>query len=1198
MTLAQGPSLAFILPIRNYPAEAMRRCIESIRRQASAEIADIVLADFGSAPDHAAAARALAEACNARHVWFDEKGPWNRSRAINLGVRATTAPIIVTTDADLVFATNFTTTILDVAKKADGAFYAHAPMMDLPANLSVDLNDYDADYDRLLTVAKERVWSKGNVIFSRALFEQMRGWEEAYIIWGCEDNDFFDRATRSGAHVFDLTGITSYLHHWHPSNKRGREAGAQVARNQLMFWPVEKKIPVRRTGPLANEAPLPEHAPFQTPTVSIVITGAADKAAADATRASLDAQTFRDMDIQCVESTLGKGQMPEMTGDIIGLIPAGTQFPNEDALTWHVLIPLLKGEMPSLSFMWRRPSSYTAERQIVSASAPQPAATPKPALSKAPVFGNYGATKTYALPEAIKTAMLFSRAPIRNDADLADTIAGEKVIAEMTDDAFTILQAQRGENPGDLYFDYWTALVHMERGAYRLAYDLLAKVLQAGLNHWRIAWTLAQAAAKVGDIPAVDHICKQIVQGLPKFWFARELPKHARGHYAQSDQEAVIERFFREKPPRDRIFVEVGGFDGVHYSNVRRLQEAHGWTGLSVEPVTKNYKKLSKSYQGRPVVCVHAAVGMQQGEAELHVSTYPHLPDWGSDVATFVPDRKAEWVSKFSAEWTTERVSVKPLTTILDENGISRFDLLSVDVEGHDLVVVQSLDFTRFRPQLIVIEYGKDRAPILAFLTEKGYTLHHDNGVDLFMRDTTPSPVARPHKIKGTEAAARLNPHLLSLVTLPPEVTVADYLPQRLLDARRFDIALKYLYAHERYLKIDSNFGKRAYLAHIGVFNGFKEGDGSGKSDPDAFVSAFDAVISSVAKKGFDGCISSVPIDRHGVVIDGAHRVAACLAMGTPVSCVELPCDAKVYDYRYFRDRDRFFAGGLEPRYSDAAALAYARLKTNTHVVSLFPAGQGHDGDVHAIIERYARIVYAKACNIAREAAPLLMRQVYEQEPWLGDWSNNFRGAQNKGARCFAGTGPLRALLIETDNPETLRACKNEIRALYANGQDAVHINDTHVETEMLAKIYFNDNSIAFLNSARPQAYGPFNEQFARYRKVLKDAGFNTEFFCIEGSAIMAAYGIRSSRDLDYISFRDQAPDFGTKLIGNHASELKHHVYGRDEIIFDPARHFYFCGLKIATLDVLRSMKAKRAEKPKDFDDVKLIDEWIQRGRE
>ena len=286
-------SMAVVMPVRNYAAAAMKRCIESLRRQETdPNKLDILIADFGSSPEQAAAVKELAAATGARYVWFDEKGPWNRSRAINLGVRATTAPIVVTSDADLVFPQNFTETVLGLADTYAGReVYAYAPMMDLPENIAIDLDDYEADYRRLLSVAKERVWSRGNVIFSRTLFERMRGWEEAYEIWGCEDNDFFDRAKRSGAAVVDLKGVTSYLHHWHISNKRGAEAAAQVARNQVMCWPLEGRTPVVRTGSFAADAALAVHKVFQLPSVAIFIAGN-DAAKVETTRAAIAVQTY------------------------------------------------------------------------------------------------------------------------------------------------------------------------------------------------------------------------------------------------------------------------------------------------------------------------------------------------------------------------------------------------------------------------------------------------------------------------------------------------------------------------------------------------------------------------------------------------------------------------------------------------------------------------------------------------------------------------------------------------------------------------------------------------------------------------------------------------------------------------------------------------------------------------------------------
>lgn len=85
------------------------------------------------------------------------------------------------------------------------------------------------------------------------------------------------------------------------------------------------------------------------------------------------------------------------------------------------------------------------------------------------------------------------------------------------------------------------------------------------------------------------------------------MPRQEDGYYSQLDQDKVIEAFFRRHGPKHRRFVEVGAFDGIHYSNVRRLHEAYGWTGVSIEPVRKNFQRLLDSYAGSGVHCVRAA---------------------------------------------------------------------------------------------------------------------------------------------------------------------------------------------------------------------------------------------------------------------------------------------------------------------------------------------------------------------------------------------------------------------------------------------------------------------------------------------------------------------------------------------------------------------------------------------------------------
>ena len=272
--------------------------------------------------------------------------------------------------------------------------------------------------------------------------------------------------------------------------------------------------------------------------------------------------------------------------------------------------------------------------------------------------------------------------------------------------------------------------------------ELLKKILEVGRNivssqpsNWKAMWLIALVAWKLGAIDLVDKACKIVLSLNKEFWFARELPKHARGYYSQLGQDEFIERYFSERKPRSKTFVEVGAFDGIHYSNVRRLVEKYGWHGVSIEPVGKNYAKLCQSYLGYDVKCIQAAVSNHTGTAEMNVSTYPHLPEWGSDVASLSTEDNARWTKTYGAKWGKETVEVKTLTDIFSENGLKNVDLLSIDAEGHDVEVLEGLDFSQHKPQLVVVEYRDKREELVRRITAKGYSVIYDTQKTLFFSD-------------------------------------------------------------------------------------------------------------------------------------------------------------------------------------------------------------------------------------------------------------------------------------------------------------------------------------------------------------------------------------------------------------------------------------------------------------------------------
>ena len=69
-------------------------------------------------------------------------------------------------------------------------------------------------------------------------------------------------------------------------------------------------------------------------------------------------------------------------------------------------------------------------------------------------------------------------------------------------------------------------------------------------------------------------------------------------------------------------------------------------------------------------------------------------------------------------------ISVTTLSTILDEVNVKNIDLLSLDVEGYELNVLQGLNLNKYRPTYLLIEIYKEFFDdIHNYLTENNYKL-------------------------------------------------------------------------------------------------------------------------------------------------------------------------------------------------------------------------------------------------------------------------------------------------------------------------------------------------------------------------------------------------------------------------------------------------------------------------------------------
>ena len=167
---------------------------------------------------------------------------------------------------------------------------------------------------------------------------------------------------------------------------------------------------------------------------------------------------------------------------------------------------------------------------------------------------------------------------------------------------------------------------------------------------------------------------------------------------------SIYQREFQGR--MDGTFVDVGANDGYFSSNVWGLAVA-GWRGLCLEPVPELVEKCRGQYKDYPLVEVlEAAAGAQDGIVTLYLN--------GNSTINRETALKGPWGSDYDLNDTIQVKGVR-LNTLLGQYKIpDTFEVLSIDVEGAELEVLDGIDFDLWHPHLVIIETCKDH-PIQSF---------------------------------------------------------------------------------------------------------------------------------------------------------------------------------------------------------------------------------------------------------------------------------------------------------------------------------------------------------------------------------------------------------------------------------------------------------------------------------------------------
>lgn len=202
---------------------------------------------------------------------------------------------------------------------------------------------------------------------------------------------------------------------------------------------------------------------------------------------------------------------------------------------------------------------------------------------------------------------------------------------------------------------------------------------------------------------------------------------HGQGakHHNAEDMH-VFEHFFSHagRPPFhwNGTYVEMGGADGVSISNTYFFESELGWSGLLVEP-SSSYRKLVSRRSSRNTM-LNEAVCSSPGNVTWVESD---LARASTDVSGILSTLSTYNLKRYHSHSHRTTIRCQPLSAMLRAASIESIDFFSLDTEGSELSVLESMNWSIPISVLLVeldaTNRSKDES-VRMLLRSRGYRQH------------------------------------------------------------------------------------------------------------------------------------------------------------------------------------------------------------------------------------------------------------------------------------------------------------------------------------------------------------------------------------------------------------------------------------------------------------------------------------------
>lgn len=177
--------------------------------------------------------------------------------------------------------------------------------------------------------------------------------------------------------------------------------------------------------------------------------------------------------------------------------------------------------------------------------------------------------------------------------------------------------------------------------------------------------------------------------------------------YSHGKEEIIIRDFFQDR--REGFFVDVGCWHPISDNNTYFLEHHLGWSGIGIDALPEMARKWKRR---RPRSRFFNFLVTDHSDTVDPFYRIEYTDISGIDKPD--PARKLKW----------EQIEVPSVTLdkLLDANGVTKIDLLSMDIEGAEPLALAGFDIDRFKPELACLEAKvKSREAIRTYFARHNY---------------------------------------------------------------------------------------------------------------------------------------------------------------------------------------------------------------------------------------------------------------------------------------------------------------------------------------------------------------------------------------------------------------------------------------------------------------------------------------------